>query len=208
MSATSRIAGAALVAAAALAITAASHVPVTVDRSGDAMLRVAWSARPERVESCRTLGDEEFDALPQHMRQRVVCEGAAARYRLEVWRDGEPLDSAEVHGGGLRRDRQLYVFRELPVPSGRSTVEVRLTRIGAASAKGTATTTTTKAIRPVETDHPDRDAREADEHRRRVADEVPASLTLRETVTLAPGEVMLVTYDREERRLRTVRGTP
>ncbi|MHB1225871.1 MAG: hypothetical protein ACYC2G_17710 [Gemmatimonadaceae bacterium] len=206
MSAPSRIAGAALVAAATLAITAASHVPVTVDPSGNAMLRVAWSARPERVESCRTLSDEEFDALPQHMRQRVVCEGAAARYRLEVWRDGEPLASAEVHGGGLRRDRQLYVFRELPIPNGRSTVEVRLTRVGAAT--GTAAAATTPTVRADDTGHPDRDTREADEHRRRVAEEVPASLTLRETVTLAPGEVMLVTYDREERRLRAVRGAP
>jgi len=50
-------------------------------------------------------------------------------------------------------------------------------------------------------------APETEERRRRMADEVPASLVLRETVTLAPREVLLVTYDQGARRLHTVRGT-
>lgn len=224
MSALTRAGGVALAAAAALGITAASHAPLTVNRSDDAMLRVAWSARPERVESCRTLGDEELEALPQHMRQRVVCEGATARYRLEVLRDGVPIDSARLRGGGMRHDRQLYVFRELPMPGGPATLEVRLTRMGPAGEAGKAggkadgkahsghedtddrpAATGPKARGPAATG---RDLREAEEHRRRVEDEIPASLVLRERVTLMPREVVLVTYDREERRLRLVRGTP
>jgi hypothetical protein len=37
---------------------------------------------------------------------------------------------------------------------------------------------------------------------------VPPSLDLHEAVTLSPREVLLVTYDEESRRLRTVRGAP
>ena len=210
MSRLARIGGGVLVAAAVLAVTSGSHVPVAANPSGRAMLRVAWSARPERVETCRTLGDAELAALPQHMRQRVVCEGTTARYRLAVRRDGELLASAVLRGGGLRHDRELYVFRELPVPSGRSTLEVRLTRLDASAADAAdhdgAPAGRAAAARRAEAT--DRERRETDEHRRRVQDEVPASLALRETVLLAPGEVMLVTYDREGRRLRTVRGAP
>lgn len=215
MSAAARAVGAVLAAAAALALVAASHVPLPVHRSGNALLRVAWSARPERVEVCRTLAEEELAALPQHMRQRVVCEGSTARYRLEVRRDGALLDSATVRGGGLRHDRELYVFRELPVPSGRSTVEVRLVRIDSgavATAAGADDADLARARSPGDDSAVatvgDRARREVDERRRRDADAVPARLALRETVTLAPREVLLVTYDRGTRRLRTLRGTP
>jgi hypothetical protein len=37
---------------------------------------------------------------------------------------------------------------------------------------------------------------------------VPPLLTLRDTITLAPREVLLVTYDQVTHRLRSVRGTP
>ena len=141
------------------------------------------------------------------MRQSVVCEGAAARYRLDVSRDGTPLATAVVRGGGLRHDRQLYVLRELAVPSGRATIEVRLTRLDSTRASDDT---------PHDDDSPhddaphddarDREDRSGEERRRRMADEVPASLVLRETLTLAPREVLLVTYDQEARRLRAVRG--
>jgi hypothetical protein len=63
------------------------------------------------------------------MRQRVVCEGTTASYRFEVRREGEIIATATVRGGGMRHDRQLYIFRELSIPSGRSTLEVSMTRI-------------------------------------------------------------------------------
>jgi len=211
MIAVARVLGGALAVAAALALSAASAVPVRVHPAPDARLRVAFSARPERVETCRTLGAEELAELPAHMRQSVVCEGSTARYRLDVLRDDTLLASTPVRGGGLRHDRQLYVLRELPMRSGRTTIEVRLTRLDSL---------------PTRADgrggHPDSDDagpggaadrehgqdRETEERRRRMADEVPASLVLRETVTLAPREVLLVTYDQGARRLHTVRGTP
>jgi len=41
-----------------------------------------------------------------------------------------------------------------------------------------------------------------------MADEVPPALHFRETVELRPREVLLVTYDQSQRRLRAVRGMP
>lgn len=203
-----RIAGAAVAMAGAVGVVHGSHVPVSLDTGPDAVLRVAWSARPERVETCRTLSDSALDALPEHMRQRTVCEGASARYHLEVRRDERVIATAELRGGGLRGDRQLYVFRELAIPSGTSDIAVRLVRLDS---------TVSPDSSDADAEHrPDDAGRrtirgrpEADGSRsRRLADMVPARLELRERVTLAPREVLLVTYDSESRRLRSVRSSP
>ena len=208
---------------AALALALVSAAPLRVNASPDARLRVAFSARPERIEHCRTLSADELANVPQHMRQAVVCEGRAATYRLEVRRDDSLLVSALLHGGGLRHDRRLYVLRELTVPSGRGTIDVRLVRTDTVAAQPESARRHSDARDHDESDehderharrHDDDDDRRAtlsrdlDERRRRVADEVPSSLELRDVVTLNPREVLLVTYDEESRRLRTVRGTP
>lgn len=204
MTVPARLAGLAVAAAAAALLAGASHVPLRVHPSADARLRVAFSARPERVETCRTLGAEELAEVPQHMRQSVVCEGSTARYRLEVLIDDSLALSAHLSGGGLRRDRRLYALHELSVPSGRVSIEVRLARLDSVptpAAPASDSTTSGAGAAPASV------GREQEERQRRRADEVPASLVLRETVTLAPREVLLVTYDQEARRLHTVRGT-
>ena len=207
---------------AALALTLVSAAPFRVDSMPDARLRVAFSARPERIEKCRTLSAGELANVPQHMRQAVVCEGTTASYRLEVRRDDSLVASALLHGGGLRHDRRLYVLRELTVPSGRSTIDVRLVRTDSVATRPDSDQRAPDARdhdesaehgAPAASSHDDDDrratiSRDLDERRRRVADEVPPSLALHEVVTLNPREVLLVTYDQESRRLRTVRATP
>ena len=101
---------------ATLLLALASAAPFRVNALPHARLRVAFSARPERIEKCRTLSADELANVPQHMRQAVVCEGKTASYRLEVRRDDSLVASALLHGGGLRHDRRLYVLRELDVP--------------------------------------------------------------------------------------------
>ena len=203
-----RIAAVLLGAGVLAVLIAASHAPFTFNPADDAMLRVAWSARPERVESCTTLSEEELEKLPAHMRQRVVCEGTTASYRLEILRDGHPISTAILRGGGLRHDRQLYAYQQLPVPHGRSTFQVTLTRIdsgtsiGGREGAGGAGEMDDNAGSGAATD---RERRELDERRRRVEDEVPAALSLSETVDLAPREVALLTYDPGSRSFRLVR---
>lgn len=208
---------------AALVLAIVSAAPFRIDPVPDARLRVAFSARPERIERCRTLSADELANVPQHMRQAVVCEGTTASYRLEVRRDDSLLASALLHGGGLRHDRRLYVLRELSVPSGPSAIDVRLVRTDSVAAQPDSGQRSPEAREHEEsTEHSAPDARrndddddrratisrDLDERRRRVADEVPSSLTLHEVVTLSPREVLLVTYDQESRRLLTVRAAP
>lgn len=165
--------------AAAAGVAWASRVPMTPYPSSDAMVRLAWSARPERIEECRSPTPEELAGRPEHMRQTRVCEGRAATYRLEV-RVGDDLRvDQEVHGGGWRRDRRLYVFHELRVPPGEVRVDVRFTRVETASSS---------------TASPLRDAF------------VAPRLTLDQRVRLNPREVVLVSYDPERRTLVAVRG--
>ena len=182
-------------------LVATSHTPFTFNSADDALLRVAWSARPERVESCHTLSEEELEKLPAHMRQRVVCEGTTASYSFEILRDGDTLSSTILRGGGLRHDRQLYAYQQLPIPHGRSTLQVTLTRLDSGTPGVASTDDGPVAAAPVT----EREQRELDERRRRLEDEVPHSLTLSETLTLAPREVALLTYDAESRAFRLVR---
>ncbi|HLV27131.1 MAG TPA: hypothetical protein VKZ41_12550 [Gemmatimonadales bacterium] len=203
MSTTTTLAGAALVVTATAMLALGSSAPLTLQRTPEAMIRVAFSARPERLETCREMDAEELAALPTHMQQSVVCEGRTASYKLDVWHNGTMVASANLHGGGLRRDRQLYALQEVLIPAGSSVVEVRMTRVDSLESgdshqpvnSGTSESTM----------DPSRAAREADERRRRMEGEVPPSLELRETVVLAPRGVLLVTYDQSSRQLRTMR---
>jgi hypothetical protein len=210
------IVGWTIAGATAFALVLLSHIDIPVHTGDEALLRVAWSARPERIETCRTLSDDELAGIPVHMRQRVVCEGATASYRLDVRRGDSTLASAVLRGGGLRRDRQIYVFREIALPSGRSELEVRLTRVEQQVAEGTAPAAAGEQPREPDvgasSGAPSQDqaraTREIDERRRRLEEAVPPALVLRESVMLTPGEVVLVTYDRITRQLRLERGEP
>jgi hypothetical protein len=205
---------------AALALAFGSAAPFRVNTLPEARLRVAFSARPERIETCRTPSESELANLPAHMRQGVVCEGTTATYRLEVRRDDSLVATALLRGGGLRHDRRLYALRELRVPSGHSTIDVRLVRVDTIVAAAARASDDHGRDERAADDHgrrrsrdddarPGNDAfaRDEDEHRRTVADEVPPLLVLRDTMTLNPREVLLVTYDQAMHRLRTVRGT-
>jgi len=190
----------------ALALAALSSSPFHAHAAPEARARVAFSARPERIEKCRTLSADELANVPVHMRQTVVCEGTTARYRLEIRRDDSLVATALLRGAGLRHARRLYALREVSLPSGASTIDVRLTRVDTVAARED----------HARDDHEDHEAderhdglsRDREEHRLRVADEVPPSLELHETFTLRPREVLLVTYDQSSRRLRAVRGAP
>ena len=189
-----RAIGAAAALAGVLGLAALSNLPLGVHEEPEARLRVAFSARPERIETCRRPSAEEEADVPAHMRQTEICEGTTARYRLDVRRDDSLLVTLLVRGGGLRHDRQLYVLRDVTVPSGRSTVDVRLTRLDS-------------SVAPDPRDGRG-DDRGGDARRRRMADEVPPVLRYFETVELRPREVLLVTYDQSRRRLHAPRGAP
>jgi hypothetical protein len=199
-----RAAGAACTAAVMAALAWTSSAPMTVNGPEHALLRLAWSARPERIETCREQSAEELARLPPHMRQPLACEGTTAQYRLQVRVDGTLLVDRTVHGGGLRRDRRLYVFEELPLRPGDVAVDVRFDRLGSGRARDAGEGTATPGT--------------ADEYARvgaplehgtagRTADSVPAHSAISERLRLSPREVALVTYDPQLEQL-AIRRSP
>lgn len=202
------LAVATLSAAVLLALAWVSIAPLEVALGDGAILRVSLGARPERIEVCQRQTDEELARLAPQMRQSVICEGTTARYRLEVRRNGELLDSQVVRGGGLRHDRPLYVSRDLPVPAGPAVFAVRLARIDTIRVEQQADSSDEDDDDDADDGDGgvDRAQREVDERRRRREEAIPAELAIDLDVTLEPREVVLVSYDQRSRRLISVRG--
>lgn len=194
-----------------LAMAWGSTAPLRVTTSEDAIVRLSLGARPQRIETCRTQSDEELEKLAPQMRQRVICEGVTARYRLSVRRNGDVIHEQVVRGGGLRQDRRLYVSRDLRVPAGPAVFTVELVRIDTGSGKAEEHEEEEKEEAEEEEEHeramsPDRQRREEEERRRRREEDVPPELRVEVEASLEPREVLLVTYDPVRRRLVTVIG--
>jgi hypothetical protein len=169
------------VALAATSVTVwLSSLPIASVTSEDAVLRLAFRARPERIETCVEQNPETLAALPPHMRQARICEGRTASYRLEVRRDGVLIAEHLVHGGGLRQDRPLYVFHEVPIPVGDASIAITFERQVDEDESGDRAKST--------------DLRQA----------VPDELTFERRVRFAPREVILVSYDPDRRALYAV----
>ena len=172
-----------------------------------AMIRLSWRALPERIETCRTASPDELAALPAHMRQQVICEGATARYRLKVSLGGGQMLDQVIRGSGLRHDRPIYLLRDLPIPPGQHELEVTFDRIDSLSVtrdepEDTAETNDTEAGLP------DRARREAETRQRRRLEAVPPALALHREVDLLPRQILVVTYDAERRQLVLLPGAP
>lgn len=165
------LAGAMALVATAL-IGALSQVPYdAAPADTPALLRLAWRARGVRVEECRRLTEEELAGVPAHMRVEEECQGRVLPYRLEVVVDGEHRIDRLVRAAGAREDRPLYVLEQVSLPSGTHAVAVSFVRQGSLVPEDSATATT------------------------------PAVLELDAPVTLAPGDIALVTYDADGRVL-------
>ena len=180
----SRVPGVVCGAAVVAVMTVAANTPLTIYTPDQALLRLAWSARPERIERCRQQTAAELARLPVHMRQPVVCEGATARYRLTVVIDGTPVTERVLRAGGLRHDRRLYVVEEIPLRPGVADIEVRFDR-----------------------DDDGASARPGAPSASPLAGAVPPRLSLREQVRVAPREVVLITYGPERRALISRQGS-
>ena len=188
-------------------IARASAFPLPYHAANEARLRLSWSARPERIEQCRALSEEEIAKLPSHMRRRTECSGIYASYRLAVSAAGREVDARTVRGGGLRHDRAMHVLAEYAVPPGPGRIRVTLTRIEADTGSSDSTPTGVATTAPDTGIYAGRAEREVEERERRRRAAVPAELVLDTTVTIAPGTVRLVTFDPEARRL-VLRGAP
>lgn len=157
-------------------LAAGAGAPVSSHGAEAGVLRLSWSAHPERIETCRERTAEELASRPAHMRQALECEGTAATYVLEVRVDGALLDRAVVLGSGVRNDRPIFLLRDYAVAPGTHQVRVTFTR-----------REETEESEREEADGRDAPARES-------ARSVAPFLELDAAVRFAPGEVALVTY--------------
>ncbi|MGE5099753.1 MAG: hypothetical protein ACM3SX_07185 [Deltaproteobacteria bacterium] len=194
-------------AAAFLVIARASAVPISLHDAASARLRLSWSARPERIEVCRTLSAAELAQREEHMRQRVECDGRFATYALRVESDGRVLHESIVQGAGLRHDRPLFLIREIDVPPGAHRLTITFVR---------RETTDNDAAAFIGGTSPDADTglfagraqREAAEHARRARAAIPPRLELDTALEFLPERVVVVSLDPERRTLRLLRETP
>jgi hypothetical protein len=164
------------------ALASLSELPFRAEAGEMGLIRLSWRARGELVRECRRLTPDELADVPLHMRREEVCERRILPYRLRVTVDGVPRIDAVVRAGGAHEDRPLFVFAELPVGPGRH--HVRLTfeqEIG---------------------DRPWLEAEEDPAHERL---ETPPHLALDEILAVDRREIVLVTYDDENKRLRVAR---
>lgn len=198
-----RAPGAVIAVLAAVVLRSTSALPsATRTAEGQpAQLRLSLSARPERVERCRELSDDELAKLPAHMRLRTQCEGHSSRYVLVVRIDDRELTVDTLRGGGLRHDRPLHVFREHDVAPGRQRLLVSVTRLDEGTTPTSADTASLTHVASSDTLLGGRAEREREERRRRVAEAMPSRLTLDTTLALAAGRVVLITFDQNTRRL-------
>lgn len=198
-----RVVGAVAGVLAALALRWSTVVswPTRAATGDFAQVRLSLSARPERVEHCRQLSDDELAKLPAHMRLRTQCEGYSASYRLSIAVNGESLILDTLRGGGLRHDRPIHVFREYDVPPGEKRLRIAVERIDVSGTPAAADSSREGPPTVTDTLLGGRAERERDERTRRAAEAMPARLVLDTLVNVGPARVILVTFDDNARRL-------
>ena len=183
-------------------IVAASRATYTLESGRVAVLRLSWSGRPERIETCRRLSAEELEALPAHMRHEVECVGRPARYLVRALDGATVLMADTVTGGGVRSDRAIYMLREFSLVPGSHALVVEITRIDSVTTTpeppGHDSAGTEELWRPGPAD---RERREQEEQRRQRQDRLPATLRWEWNAELIAGRVVLVTYDPRVRAL-------
>lgn len=115
-----------LFAGACLTVIAGlSRVPIGGAEPDEAVLRLSWRTLAVRVEECRRRTEEELAALAEHMRTPEVCTGGGADYELRVEVDQVELVRDTLVPAGARRDRPVFVFRDVDLAPGRYRVDVQ-----------------------------------------------------------------------------------
>lgn len=209
--------GAAIVvtAVAVIAMVRFSAVPVSVQGANASRLRLSWSARPERIEKCRTRSDEELAKLEPHMRQRIECDGRFASYNLSVRIGGRTVHESIVRGAGLRNDRPIYLLEDLPAEPGERHVRITFQRREKNDDEESDDHHRDDSGHDEDRDKAagdtgifaGRDVRERVERERRKRAAIPPKLEIDTTLRFVPGRVIIVTLDSDRGALQVLGST-
>ena len=202
-----RLAGILLAIGGTVGLTHASSVSLS-PHGDQAVLRLAWTARPERIEDCRQQSDEELSKLPPHMRQSMSCVGTSATYRLEVRWNDRVIVQQTIRGGGLRHDRPLYLFRDIALPPGDSAIRVQFERVESVRTSNDSSPDASDEARHSTAMDNGRRLRELEERVRGREEAIPPSLSLERRLRLISRQVVLVTYAADLRTFRLIEEGP
>jgi hypothetical protein len=188
-------------AAAFWLVARASTAALPWYESDAARVRLSWTARPERIETCRALTPEELEKEPPHMRRRVECTGRFATYLLHVSADGEMMDERVVKGGGLRNDRPIYLLASYDMPAGEHRIRVMFERREETDDDSEAVEVHAKRAESDSGIFAGRAEREDEERARRRRAAIPSAMEIDTVLALERGRARLITFDVEARRL-------
>jgi hypothetical protein len=144
------------------------------------------------MEQCRRLTDEELAGVPAHMRERIQCEGHTARYQLSITIDGSLVADRLVSGGGAHGDRPISLLEDFRVTPGPRVLLIRIVRVDSAEALAPALDDSSTS---------DRERRMAETRERSRREALPPTVVLDTSLAIGEGQVVLVSYDPERRRL-------
>lgn len=108
-----------------LLLGALTRLPYQANPDDEARIRLSWRIRGEQAGGCRTPTEEELRRLPTHMRNPDACVGQVAPFGLQVHLDERLAVSDTVRPSGVRGDRPVYVFRDVPVRPGVHRLRIR-----------------------------------------------------------------------------------
>jgi len=109
-----------------VAIALLTEAPARFSTDDSALLRLSWRLPAGEGQDCRRPTPEELAELPAHMRNPDACLGGShPGFTLSVSVEGADIVTDTLYPSGSRGDRPIFVFRELPIESGRKALRVR-----------------------------------------------------------------------------------
>ena len=101
----------------ALIVAGLTRVPAAPS-PGSGLLRLSIRLVGQSEKTCQTPTSEELAKIPKHMRAAEICTYRALTYQLKLNIDGKEYLNEQVHPGGFKRDRPIYVSREIEIEAG------------------------------------------------------------------------------------------
>ncbi len=181
-----QMAAAGLAIAAVVSLVLLSRVPWRGSDADTAELRVSWRIPAPSHRRCRPPTEAELRGVLPHMRPAEVCSDDAIPFHLTIRVNGDTLHSEPVARSGPRA-RTITVYRSFAMSPGSHTLEVAFLPEPPPEAEPGVAANPVSAPDPAD---PDRNL----------------AMTLSATVSVAAGDVILVSPDDEGRLQVAPRG--
>jgi hypothetical protein len=103
-----------------------------IDES-EALVSVSFSHAAKRLGECRTLTQEELNALPPNMRKPSSCPRGRHPIYLELRSDGEVIFTTTALAAGMWSDGKANIYHRARVSAGRHELFIGMNDSGSAS---------------------------------------------------------------------------